>query len=532
MKLAKFFCFVLTVIILLSATGCAKKEEAPFTFSADEKLLPLTSDGDGLLAYNPDRGFRSGAALSLSALAELGSEEKIKNSVYNTLDNYVFRLRDNTKVINIGYGLTGYNKTEKLPDEALLAIRIVGDLLRQKGYKQSINFVYNGTVHVAYTVSEEARKNTEAVSASEEIILSHIEQLAPVIAEYKDTVFSIMGGFIGFSGDMAESSQYPPVDRNRVMKAVMDKLVLPNGTYYLLRTPEHKYEFEKAYPEYAGSNTISFVNKSMFGEQTKQGWNSGGYQKGNPEKDAVDWWEYVTERALYAPNDGEVFPNSNLIGKQSYPVPRIMTGLEIILECAHHGMTTMGFWNGYYEVNRATGGPAVMDLWQTETITPEILIDNKIVFDPSWFTDDNGNDTPRSAFEFIRDHLGYKLVGEELKAVSDGREIKVSLSLKNYGFSAAFNLKSGFALLDKDYNVIASADAGEPEKWYSHNPEDATDTNTPTRTPSAVLKAPKTAGEYHIAFYLKNSMDDGAALSNREIPFENGMNILYSFKVE
>ena len=58
--------------------------------------------------------------------------------------------------------------------------------------------------------------------------------MAPVIAENQDTIHSIMGGFIGFSGDMAESSQYPPVDRNRIMKSIYDNLVAPNDIYYIV----------------------------------------------------------------------------------------------------------------------------------------------------------------------------------------------------------------------------------------------------------------------------------------------------------
>ncbi|MBO7217947.1 MAG: DUF4874 domain-containing protein, partial [Clostridia bacterium] len=426
----------LVCAILLLANACNNKGGVE-AVNAELAFLPLTSDGDGMLAYNPDRGFRSGAGFSLGSLAKLSSEEKIKEAVYKTLDNYVFKLTDNTKVINLGYGLTEFNKTEKLPDNLLLAIRVVCDILRQKGYKQSVNFVYNSSYHVAWTTSEEARKNIESVCASEEIMLSHIEQLAPVLSEYKDTIFSIMGGFIGFSGDMAESSQYPSVDRNKIMKAVIDKLVLPNDVYYLIRVPEHKFEFEKANPGYEGNSKISFVNKSMFGEQTKLGWNSGGYQKGNPEKTAIDWWEYVTENAFYAPNDGEVFPNSNLIGKQSYPSPRIMSGREIILECAHHGMTTMGVLNGYYEVNRANESPAVMDLWKQEEITPAILYELKIVYDHAFFLDDEGNTVWRNTFQFIREHLGYKLSAAAGSIGIDNEKVSVSLLLKNYGFSAA-----------------------------------------------------------------------------------------------
>ena len=521
----------LAIVLLCLSVGCNGKGGFE-AINADLAFLPLTSDGDNMLAYNPDRGFRSGAGFSLSSLANLDTEEAMNDAIYKILDNYVFKLNDNTKVINIGYGLTEFNKTEKLPDKALLAIRLIGNFLRQKGYKQSVNFVYNSSYHVAWTTSEEAKKNIESVCASEEIMLSHIDQIAPVLSEYKDTLFSIMGGFIGFSGDMAESSQYPSVDKNKVMKAIMEKLVVPNDLYYLIRSPEDKYNFEKAYPDYSENYRVSFVNKSMFGEQTKPGWNSGGYQKGNPEKTDIDWWEYVTERALYTPNDGEVFPNSNIIGKQSYPSPRIMTGLEIILECAHHGMTTMGIWNGYYEVNRATESPAVIDLWQEQEITSEILDEHKIIYDPNFFLDDEGNTVWRNTFQFIREHLGYRLSATAGSVGIEPEKVSVSLDLKNYGFSAAFNLVSGFAILDEDYNEVSSVNVGEPYKWYSHNPDDPESTEVLNHNISASLETPTESGKYYVAFFLKNTMNDGAMLANRDVRFENGYNVLWNFEIK
>ncbi len=523
-------CLAITQMLLCSA--CANGKNSLEPFSEELSLKPLTAEEDSLLSYNPDRGFRSGVAFYLGDIVKLGSSSAINNKIYELLNNYVFSLYDNTEVVNVNYNLAAYNKDEVLPTEVTEAFKYVCETLRTKGYKQSINFVYNSTYHIAWTTSEEAKKNVESVCASEDIILSHINQLSEYVSEYKDTVYSIMGGFIGFSGDMAESSQYPPVNRLTVMKAIIEKLVVPNDVYFLIRDPLHKYELEKESPDYPYLSKISFVNKAMFGEQTKSGWNSGGYQKGNPENKEVDAWEYVTKQALYAPNDGELFPNSNLIGKQSYPVARLVTGIDVIKECAHHGMTTMGFWNGYYEVNRATESPAIMDLWQTEQITEEILKENNIIYDPDWFKDSSGNTVGRNAFEFIRDHLGYKLSATKGSVSSNGDEISSSLSLKNYGFSAAFNLTGGFAILDSKFEAVTEVDIGEPSKWYSHNPEDPYSTDVLEHIIEAKLPIPQKTGKYYIAFYLQNTMGEGAVLSNSDIAFENGYNILYEFEVK
>ncbi len=529
-KFKKIISLVIAVLMLLACSSCTKINIE--SFSQDLSLTPLAAGKDILLSYNPDRGFRSACSINVGELASLGNESQIRTKAYSVLNNYVFSLLDNTEVVNILYNISAYNKKDTLPNEALSVIKTVFEILRDKGYKQSINFVYNNTYHVSYLNGVTARNNIESVSASEDVILSHIDGLAPLVSEYKDTVFSIMGGFIGFSGDMADSTQYPPVNRIKVMKKVIEKLVVPNDVYYLIRDPQYKYDLEVDSPDYPYLDRISFVNKAMFGEQTKQGWHSGGYQKGNPENKRLDAWEYVTVQAPYAPNDAELFPNSNLIGKGSYPVARIVSGLEAILECSHHGMTTMGFWNGYYEVNRATQSPAVMDLWKTEKITEKILQDNNIVYDPAWFKNSDGTEAKRNCFEFIRDHLGYKIVAHSGRVEGNTDSIKAELTLKNYGFSAAFNLESGFAILDSEFKEISHIAVGEPDKWYSHNPDSINSTKVPEYTINAALEAPKEKGKYYIAFYLKNTMGEGAVLSNSEMQFEDGYNILYEFEAK
>lgn len=524
---------LLSIVLVLSFTSCSKEkksDEIKLCFNTELEFMPMTADGVLSLMYNPNRGFRSAASFSLSDLAKLETPEKITEAIYKNLNNYVFRLSEGTTVVNIGIGLSAYNKTETLPENALLAIDLICDVLRNKGYVQNINFVYNESYHIAYTTSEEAKQNTASVCASEEIMLSHIKQLAPVIAENKDTINSIMGGFIGFSGDMAESSQYPPVDRNRIMKAVYDNLILPNDIFYIVRSPEFIDEFINKYEGEVDPLKIGFVNKAMFGEQTKSQWHSGGFQKGNPEKFDTDWWEYVTEKSPYVPNDGELFPNSNLIGKQSHPTARIPSGMEIILECAHHNLTTMGFWNGYYEVSR--NDEAVMVRWQSEKLTREMLDQHNIVYDPAWFTNDDGDIYYHNAYEFIRDHLGYKITAQRGKASSDGNTISVEITLKNYGFSPAYGIESGFALLNEKFEPVSQVASGEPDKWYSHDPKDPESTVVPEYIVDANLDAPKENGKYYLAFYLKNGMGQYAKLSNNDesVPFVGeGYNILYTF---
>ena len=99
-------------------------------------------------------------------------------------------------------------------------------------------------------------------------------------------------------------------------------------------------------------------------------------------------------------------------------------------------------------------------------------------------------------------------------------------------FRSAFNLVSGFAILDEDYNEVSSVNVGEPYKWYSHNPDDPESTEVLTHNISASLETPTESGKYYVAFFLKNTMNDGAMLANRDVRFENGYNVLWNFEIK
>ena len=48
---------------------------------------------------------------------------------------------------------------------------------------------------------------------------------------------------------------------------------------------------------------------------------------------------------------------------------------------------------------------------------------------------------------------------------------------------------------------------------------------------AADITLPEENGKYYVAFYLKNSMEDFAALSN-DIPFEEGYNIIHEIEIK
>lgn len=490
---------------------------------------PLTAGYDSILDNNPDRGYRTELVLYIK---EKKSDSDDPRTAYiNDSQNEIRKSIE--KVFNI-YFKNSYsiNKTflayiyitdfrDDNISKAAPVLEMFFKVCRERRVKSMLRFCYNNSYAKNFELSEENRRLLASECADQETILRHIKQLKPYISKYKDTIHTISCGFVGFVGEWAYSFQYPEVDYATIIKAIVEELCVPNNLYFSSRSPAYKEMLPK---DYKYRNYVSHNNDAMYGEQTRQNWNSGDYQYGHSN----GWWDYVTREGAYTPQDGEMYTNDALFKADP---PKLPKGLDVILECAHHRHTSMSNWHGYLE---ALSRDNIIDRWiKNESVTTSWLNSKKILYDPNWFVDDNGNTVKRNPYEFLKAHLGYRLCavdGHAKGELSAGSTLNLELNLKNYGFAAAYMLSSGFAILDSNFREVTSVKAGNPEKWYSHAPDNRATSTALTHTVNANIKLPNNSGKYYVAFYLKNTMNDAARLSNK-MSFQNGYNILFSFNI-
>lgn len=506
------------------------------------KYTPMNASDDGLLDANPDRGFRTEMVLFIEEKAVEGKQydgrtvfcDMSDDKIDETLD-FIFSIyfKESVKPANnlfLAYVyLTPYHLSD-ISDGALRVVRRFFEKCRDRRVKSMLRFSYNNRYGRNWRVSDENKRLLESECADEKTILRHIQQLKPLVAEYADTIHTISCGFVGFVGEWAKPYQYPPVDYPTVIKAIVENLCVPNGLFFSIREPEYKNELLAREPYYEFQGYISHNNDAMYGEQPNKDWRSGTYWLGHPA------WQQVIDEGAYTPQDGEMFTIGALVladEKRPYN-PRIPAGIQMIIECAHHRHTSMSNWHCYTEALSPTSKfykDNIMLNWQKhENVTPELLDFNRIIYDPDWFYDDNGVRVDRDPYEFLRDHLGYRLKAESV-FIYGRDEFSVELNIKNYGFAAAFYLESSLAVLDENYNVVSEIMVGEPETWYSHDPDNYLSTEVLEHIVSAQFEAPEKEGKYYIAFGLKNTMGTSARLANSNIDFENGYNILYQFEV-
>ncbi len=531
---------VLVTVFTLGVAGCSKDTGTASSYSTvpvNENLTftPMTADNDYWTYENPDRGYRSEMLLRFKQSIDGTEDDWRTMAIDDGMETNKKKVRDlfqmylpgkmeyKSKLIIFYIILEGFNDQD-IPQEVLDILDYAFELCRI--YKVKVLFRIGYHLHLLnFNLSDENKQILADACATEEWMLKHIDQLAPFISKNKEVIHKMSSGFIGFAGEMAYNYQYPSVNYNTIIKAVVEKICVPNDLYYSVRLPDYKLDLLAEDQDYEYAHYIGFNNDAIFGEQTRSGWNSGGFQVGKRA------WTYVSETAAYTPQSGEMLVNSVLVGATPERCPK---GIEVITELAHHRYTTFSQWHTLYE---NWGKDNVIQRWiDNEVVTSEMLDDLGIIYDPNWFVDDEGNEVNRNPYEFIRDHLGYRLVAGNAEIsgnVGIKEKVNVKLNFKNYGFAAAFYMTSGFAILNDKYEVVSTVDAGDPVTWHSHDPDDYTSTEVLDHSVSAELTLPETGGKFYIAFYLKNSMNDYAALSNSDIPFEgDGFNILKEIEIK
>lgn len=361
-----------------------------------------------------------------------------------------------------------------------------------------------------------AKDINDAVNdAPQDIMIRHIKQLAPVIKEWSHVIQFFPICFIGAWGEW--HGEYYDIDRALIARTVMEELVMPNNLYALMRLPDYK-NLLKGTPYY---DRIGIENDSIFGKIIDMGYGTGGLDGGS------DQWVQLVKEAAYTPQEGELYLQE-WFGQ--YDVE--LDNLKILEQLSEHRFTTLSLIHSY--VDAGAGPDTNIGKWKKEVITESWLKSKGIQYDPAWFRDKSGKTVARQMFEFVRDHLGYKLVAQRVKVTGESKPssaIAVEMPLINYGFAAAFNLESGFAILDANNKVVSTVKSGNPETWYNRNPDDYSDSRNLTHTLKASMKLPSQAGRYKLAFYLRNTGNQYARLSNR-LTVENGYHILHEFDVE
>ena len=476
-------------------TGVAENENISKTI----ELTPIFGTQDDALEWNPDRGWRLEAYVDV---ANIGTQINSDSELIAALENYK---EYNPQLCQVYFYLTGFKDTETISQEGFDRMQQVFDTARARGIKLIVRFAYQDDME------------TGSGEASDEIMLAHMPQLKPILEKNTDVIHTVEAGFLGVWGEW--HSYKMEHDELALLKGILD--MVPESLYVQVRYPRIRNLLADAEPDNPNLSRMGYHDDSFFGWQTAL-WNEGL----NP---GDEYWEQMRTESPYTPQGGEMFWGCQYDPEIWDPT----TGALAILKYSAFHQNSFSLYHSFIEDSFVHWvidlGPDVgyysMRDWLTEPITKKWLDSNGIVYDPLWFQNENGETVERTAFAFIHDHLGYRLRALDVTLdgnLACGDTLNVSMNLKNTGFSAVFNMVSGFAVLDKDGNVVSSVAAGDPTTWLAADPA----TNAAlTHNVAASLTLPDEPGTYQIAFYLRNSAGTGARLAN-DLPFTGGCTVL------
>ena len=300
--------------------------------------------------------------------------------------------------------------------------------------------------------------------------------------------------------------------------------MVPEDMYVQLRTSIYRDMFLEAYPNQGYEKRLGLKNDAFFGY-----------------KDTNNAWPYdqmlnkasqsAMEASMTTPMGGEFFWGSQ------WSYPRV-TAQEAILSFKKFHQSIFSVYHNSFEGTEEVAGRGEgafwfaterqgdMSLWAETDVTPKDLDELGVGYSPNWFVDRDGDEVKRTYFEYVRDHLGYRLEGKTMNIkgdlVPDGK-LDIKMALVNNGFAAPFNMSADFVILDDKNNIVSSVTAGDVLKWYNKD-------EVETHNIEASLKLPEASGKYKLALHIYNSAGDTAYLAN-QIDRLNGFNIFCNFEI-
>ncbi len=337
--------------------------------------------------------------------------------------------------------------------------------LRARGFKALLRFAY-----------EKSSKLTRGPVLKD--ILRHLDQLAPVIRANADIIYVMQAGFIGAFGEWHSSARGLEKDHANlgiVLAKILD--VLPTDRMTQVRVPKYK-RWALAHPSFGEFCEVTAATAHTALACARIGHNNDGFlaahtcggtwpeppfysNPGNPE------FDYLTRESPYIAVDGELYWHDER-GQAD--------GRRAIARMRLHHYGTFSLWHSY---SGRVGGRYSIDSWMLDPLTADHVRNQRLPCSDGYFQDALGGEIPRTVFEYITDHLGYRF---ELQRAAGPAVLRrderlcIELDLINRGFGVPHNPRPVFlALVDAAGRAHALPIPGaDPRRWQPFEPGDET----------------------------------------------------------
>jgi len=537
--------------VLLAVTACVFMNVAGGVFAASAPTKQKGKTMPREIAYhgihpddpggrcglpNPERGFRLEAVIGMPPGAQIWSDgawlRGIATSGYS--DDWLLmnarRYRPFGVTITQAYCYLDAFTDKPLTPEKLALLQRSLDRCRAAGIKVLLRFAYE-------------RNMRKRKGPSLDRILGHIKQLTPIIRANEDVIFVLQAGFVGAWGEWHSSARGIEKDHAKLAKIMASLLdALPKDRMLQVRVPKYKRWILEdpvlaAFTEIDAKNAFTGIPAARIGyhddgflaNKTDGGtWPEPPHfaNPGNPE------FDYMTRESPYVAVDGELF-----WADQGGAIDGLRAAARLCLQ--HYASLSLTHAYSGYEGKRFS-----IDQWMETPMTADDTRRLNLPISDGYFTDGTGRPAARTVFEYIRDHLGYRIELQKARfpeTIEKGRPLPVEIDLVNRGFSTFINPRPvELVLIDAAGELVArERTSADPRRWQPFDPADATRAPLTRQVRGEIPTKDLERGEYMVGLAMPDASDriaDDARFSvrvaNRDVPWwttadgKDGVNIL------
>lgn len=395
-------------------------------------------DKDGTVGIlNPNRGFRHEVAIDVVE----NQEDPISG-----LQNQVRKYSADHVTLAQSYIYLTHLVGQKLTPIHFQTMQSYFDELEKQGLKAVLRFAY-----------ERATSGPLSNGPDLQQALKQLDELKPFLEKNKDLILVVQAGVIGLWGEWHSSKHFLENDET-AMKSILKKLleVVPDEKFIQVRQPIFK-NLLKDRPELY--QRISFHDDFIVIKPHE--WD-GNIHDGTSE------FNQMANESPYLPVDGELPWGSWSFGEDGW----IIDGQEVARRLFAHHYTSLSIVHNYKEEDKDYS----MKHWQRTPISQDFLKAKHMPMSNNYFKNKDGKTVERTVFDYIRDHLGYRIELQNLKIDGKwekGKELILDLSLINRGFSTVFgNHQVYFILVSADGKVYEFPTDTNPRTWQPYSPSD------------------------------------------------------------
>ncbi|MDH8702688.1 hypothetical protein M2138_002056 [Dysgonomonadaceae bacterium PH5-43] len=311
-----------------------------------------------------------------------------------------------------------------LSEAGLKNVEILFNGLREEKVKAILRFAYsrdNGAVGDGHS----------GQNPTFDRIKGHLAQLKPIIQANWDVISVVEVGLLGTWGEWTPS--FSTSENNTIAKTMFE--IIPEGYGMVVRYLHIRNNLKSALTT-SQMNYIGFCN-DYFTTGRKNCGSSDWCMDSDDYKTVADISFDVNMRGEVPYNEGP-----------PWGFDILMETDDVLKVLKEHHYTSMDITQNFTDN---------ITHWKSVSVFPDLLKRNNIFFDESYFLDEDGETVvPRSLYQFIRDHLGYRLniINEPILSKKENK-LFYDIKLTNTGFATVLNPKPVYLVLVDENGTVA-----------------------------------------------------------------------------